>query len=313
MSKEKNSFDVESQDTGGKILQRRIESDTSRTAQMTCMSRAISFFETNSWYKSDDYVSVRLLPNLMRFLIRFASFRGLISRKIAPKGIYEYVIARTKYIDTVFRQALSRQFDQILVLGAGFDTRALRFHHEAGTTRMFELDVPITQNAKINQYHKRGPVVPPNLTFISTDFDKESLSTKLEEAGFKKDKRSLFILEGLLMYLQLESVDNLFQTIHAFSGTGSEFVFDSVYASVLRRENLFFGEEDIVKTVSKAGEKWQFGVERDRIEDFLRTRGFALSEYLDANALGQRYFRDESGNIVGKINGTHFLARAVKE
>jgi len=293
-------------------VKRRIESDTSRTAQMTCISRAISFLETNSWYKSDDYISVRLLPYLMRFLIRFTSFRRLISRKIAPKGMYEYVIARTKYIDAVFRQVLSRQFNQILILGAGFDTRALRFHHEAGATRMFELDVPITQNAKINQYRKRGLTIPPNLTFISIDFDKELLSTKLKEAGFAAGVRSLFILEGLLMYLQPESVDDLFRAIHEFSGAGSEVVFDSVYTSVLRHENLFFGEEDVVKTVSKAGEKWQFGIEKNGIEDYLKTRGFALIESLDADVLEQRYFRDGNGSIVGKINGTHCLVRAVK-
>jgi len=293
-------------------VKRRIESDTSRTAQMTCISRAISFLETNSWYKSDDYISVRLLPNLMRFLIRFTSFRRLISRKITPKGMYEYVIARTKYIDAVFRQVLSRQFNQILILGAGFDTRALRFHHEAGATRMFELDVPITQNAKINQYRKRGLTIPPNLTFISIDFDKELLSTKLKEAGFAAGVRSLFILEGLLMYLQPESVDDLFRAIHEFSGAGSEVVFDSVYTSVLRHENLFFGEEDVVKTVSKAGEKWQFGIEKNGIEDYLKRRGFALIESLDADVLEQRYFRDGNGSIVGKINGTHCLVRAVK-
>jgi len=294
-------------------VKRRIESDISQTAQMTCLSRAVSFFETNSWYKSDDYISVRLLPNHIRCLIRFSSFRHLIGKKMAPKGMYEYVIARTKYIDIVFWQALSRQFDQILILGAGFDTRALRFHHEAGATRIFELDAPITQNAKIRQYRKRALTIPPNLTFISIDFDKESFSTKLKEVGFAGDVRSLFILEGLLMCLQPESVDTLFRTIHEFSGAGSEVVFDSVYASVLRHENLFFGEEDIIKTVSKAGEKWQFGIERDRIDDFLKTRGFALSEHLDADALEQRYFRDINGNIVGKINGTHFLARGAKK
>jgi hypothetical protein len=47
-------------------------------------------------------------------------------------------------------------------------------------------------------------------------------------------------------------------------------VFDGVYASVLRHENLFFGEEDVVKTVSKAGEKWQFGIEKNGIEDYLK-------------------------------------------
>jgi len=71
-----------------------------------------------------------------------------------------------------------------------------------GNAKVFELDVSVTQQAKIGQYQQRHLAVPPNLIFISIDIDKESLSMKLEEAKFCKERRSLFILEGLVMYLQ---------------------------------------------------------------------------------------------------------------
>jgi methyltransferase (TIGR00027 family) len=117
---------------------------------------------------------------------------------------------------------------------------------------VFELDIVKTQQAKIGQYQKRHLVVPPNLTFIAIVFDKESLPTKLAEAGFQKCRKSLFILEGLLMYLQPESVDSTFRTIQDYAGEGSRIVFDYVYAAVLRMEGNYYGEAEIIKTASQA-------------------------------------------------------------
>jgi methyltransferase (TIGR00027 family) len=239
-------------------------------------------------------------------------FRRFYRQVIAPKGIYEYTIARTKYIDAVFKETLAEGLDQILIFGAGFDTRALRFQAEAGDTRIFELDVPITQQAKLGQYAKRGLTIPANVEFISIDFDEESLSEKLEETGFSRSGKSLFVLEGLLMYLQPESVDETFEVIKAFAGEGSVVVFDYVRASVLRQAGSHYGERKIVETVAKAGERWYFGIEEGELEGFLKKYGLKVSEHQDAQDLEQRHFTDASGEIVGRVNGTHCLVRAVK-
>ena len=90
-------------------------------------------------------------------------------RAFTANGVYEYVIARTKYIDAIFRQALSDQFSQILLFGAGFDTRALRFQDEAQNTMIYELDASATQEAKVGQYKKRHLSIPPNLIFIPVE------------------------------------------------------------------------------------------------------------------------------------------------
>lgn len=293
-------------------MKRRIESTTSRTAEMTCMSRACSAVETNGHYHSDDYIAPLLLPGYLKPILHVSLVRRLFARVLAPKGTYEYVIARTRYIDAVFRHALAEQFDHVLIFGAGFDTRALRFQGALGATKVFELDIPATQQAKMGQYQKRHLVVPRNLKWIGVDFDNESLSMKLDDAGFYRNQRGLFILEGLVMYLQPESVDATFQTIRDYAGKGSRIVFDYVYASVLRHEGNCYGEAGVAKMVSDAGEKWYFGIEKGEIGQFLAGYGMELIEHKDAEELEKAYFSDSRGRIVGKVNGTHCLVIAEK-
>ena len=279
---------------------------------MTCLSRACSALETNRHYKSDDHIAPLLLPSALKPLLHVHLARRLFTKMLAPKGIYEYVIARTKYIDNVFRLALENKLDQVLIFGAGFDTRAIRFQDAIGNTKVFELDVPITQQAKISQYQKRHVSVPPNLTFIAIDFDKESLSMKLDEAGFCRQRRSLFLLEGLVMYLQPDSVGETFQTIRNCAGKGNLVVFDYVYASVLRNEGIYYGEAGISQTVSRAGEQWQFEIEKGQIEHFLTRYAMRLIDHKDAKDLEQAYFRDSNGKTIGRVNGTHGLVTAEK-
>lgn len=292
------------------MSEKRIEVTTSRTAEWTCICRAISSLEKNRFYKSDDRVALSLLPYFLMLLIRIPLAGRLFLKIFAAKGIYEYVIARTKYIDTVFRQALSDKFSQILLFGAGFDTRALRFRKDARQTRIFELDAPSTQDAKIRQYRKRHLGIPSNLVFVAIDFDRESLADKLDRSGFQRNRRSLFILEGVLMYLEPESVNRTFQTIKQYAGAGSRVVFDYLQEAVLRDANTLYGQSKIAQSVRKAGEQWRFGIEPAGIEQFVSAYGFELNEHRCAQELQALYFQDANGRPVGRINGTHCIVSA---
>lgn len=277
---------------------------------MTCLCRACSALETNYCYRSGDHIAPLLLPVELRFFIHVPVARRFFTRVVAPRGIYEYVIARTKYMDAVFMQALAEQFDQVLICGAGFDTRALRFQDAVGKTRVFELDAPVTQQAKILQYKERRLAVPSSLVFIAVDFDRESLPMKLEEAGFSRNRRTLFVLEGLVMYLQPDSVEAIFQTIREYARKGSRVVFDYIYASVLKKENLYYGERGIAEAVSGAGERWHFGIEKGEIDQFLAGYGMRVLDHKNAQDLERAYFSDSKGAIIGRVNGTHCLVTA---
>jgi len=115
-----------------------------------------------------------------------------------------------------------------------------------------------------------------------------------------------------LEYLQPQSVDQTFLTIRELAGAGSEVVFNYVYASVLRHEDIYYGEKGSLETVAKAGESWHFGIEKGEIGQFLSRYGFELRDHRDAHELEEMYFKDPAGKIVGRVNGTHCLARAVR-
>ncbi|HOQ98641.1 MAG TPA: SAM-dependent methyltransferase [Anaerolineae bacterium] len=148
------------------------------------------------------------------------------------------------------------------------------------------------------------------MAFVPVDFETESLSARLEEAGLRRQQKSLFILEGLLMYLRPGAVEELFRTIQGYAGPGSSVVFDYVRASVLRGEAHGDGEREIVARVTQAHELWHFGLETDDIGDLLAAYGLRLAEHRDATALEEAYFRNPSGKIVGHVNGTHCLVTA---
>lgn len=289
---------------------RRIDSKSSRTAGFICMYRAASYLEKNELYKSEDYIAPRLLPGLLKFLVKYR----LINFKwpFFPKGIYEYVIARTKYLDNIFKESMENGIDQILLFGAGFDTRAVRFAEKNMKTKIFELDTHHTQTAKIEQFKKRNISIPKNTVFIPIDFHVDSVSEKLESNGFNRNKTTLFIMEGIIQYLNREAVDELFKLIYELAVPESRAVFDYIYASVLRRENIYYGEKDIYGKVNSVQEPWLFGIEKGGMEAFLKNYNFRLIQNLDSEDLEKMFFRDESGNIVAKVNGTHGIAYVKK-
>jgi methyltransferase (TIGR00027 family) len=254
----------------------RIETKTSRTAEFTCMYRAASYRETRECYKGTDHIAYILVPGFVKLLLRFPRVCQLYNIYLAPKGIYEYVNARTKYIDSVFMDVLEQGFDQIVIFGAGFDSRAQRLSKLNKKSKIFELDTPITQEDKLNGFTEKNIMIPENLIYIPINFIQESLADKLTAAGFEKNQKTLFLLEGVTMYLSDDAIDKTFTFIQDVAGKGSWVVFDYIYAGVLRQENKYYGEKDIFKTVAKAGEAWSFALEEGEIESFLRKYDFNL-------------------------------------
>jgi methyltransferase (TIGR00027 family) len=250
------------------------------------------------------------LPLGARVILGIPIFRWLFMRKIAPPGIYEYVLARTKLLDEVFIHALRNRFAQIVLLGAGFDTRALRFTRENLGSKIFELDIYTTQHPKVEILKRKRIALPEELLFVPIDFNKERIADALGKAGYATNQRNLFIWEGVSMYLTADAIDSTLEFIRSSSVEGSIVAFDYVYASVLRRESKFYGEREIYKTVSRAGEGWTFGIEDGTLEDFLTQRGFKLITHHTPSDLEKAYLTADDGTRFGCINGTHCIVTA---
>jgi methyltransferase (TIGR00027 family) len=294
-------------------MERRVETKSSRTAEWTCICRAASSLEKNTRYKSDDTVALKILPSPIKYLIQNPFYRMIHCRFGVPKGIYEYVIARTKYMDDVYKRAISQKFDQIVILGAGFDSRAVRFPVVEGNTKVYEFDSKNTQQTKFNFFEKNNVLIPAIVQFEAIDFVKESLLERMQTIGFPKNKRCLFLMEGVSMYLEPEAIYDTFRTMVEYMGQHSLVAFDYIYSDVLQRRKRHYGETEIVKSVSKVKEAWHFGIENNQIEQFLSDYSLRLINHMSAKDMEETYFKDDQGRTIGYFNDTHCLVTAEKE
>jgi len=230
----------------------RIETKSSRTADFACLLRAASYVDKRECYSGPDGIAYMLVPPLLKLTVRSRWLFKLFSRPFFPSGMYEYVIARTRYFDAVFTGALEQVFDQIVIFGAGFDSRALRFSKLNKSTRVFELDAPMTQEEKLKAYQLRKLVIPENLIFVPINFNKESVADKMAQAGFVAGRKSLFLLEAVTMYLPQDAVESTFRFIEDVSGMGSLMVFDYIYVGVLRKKQVLRRERNLSQDIGES-------------------------------------------------------------
>jgi len=292
------------------MTERPIQKRSSRTAAYTCVSRAALSREGDPRLHCPDDMSQVFLPLAARLLVGIRPLRKLFLARLAPPGIPEYVLARTRIMDDAFTSALDEDFPQVVLLGAGFDTRALRFAGRNHGTQVFELDIATTQEAKLGVYRSKHVVLPDSLVFVPIDFDRQDIGETLRAAGYRDGEKTLFLWEGVTMYLMGDAVHGTLDFVGGSAAKGSILLFDYVIASVLRGESDLLGDANALKTVAKAGEAWTFGIEEGKVGQLLSDHGFELRSHYTAADLERMYFTADDGAILHRVNGSHCIVTA---
>ena len=261
-----------------------IETHPSETAMSVSFCRALASREEHPEIRRpDDYAELFLSAESRQRLADPAA-RAIAIDRFVSRPLYAYFIARSAFIDSAFTQAIREGIPQIVLMGAGYDTRALRFRDQLGKTRIFELDSPATQNRKIEILKREKIAILPDLCFIPVNFRTDDVGRVLEKAGYERKQRSLFICEGVLYYLTSEAVDTLFATVRDQSSAGSTFCFDYTTEKL---PSVNPGEP----LLSWIGEG---------IPSFLKKRGFRQIEHLDSDQMAHRYLMLNDGTVAAK-------------
>ena len=227
-------------------------------------------------------------------------------------GLNEYMIARTVYFDELFKEALKQKLPQIVLLGAGYDSRANRFESLNQGTRIFELDSLPTQNRKKACLKKGKIPLSKKVAFVSIDFNRDSLADILEKAGFKRDQRTLFIWEGVTYYLEIESVDETLAFVSQESHHESTIAFDYTISISDENVNDFYGVKEFKQTMREhhAPEALMFAIDEGEIDSFLDQRGLKLVDHFDNEQIERTFLHDDDGSLLGQITGHFRLAAA---
>lgn len=132
--------------------------------------------------------------------------------------VFSWVAARTEFFDAAVTGAIDDGIGQIVVLGAGYDGRAVRYATPG--VRFFEVDHPATQADKRSRYEAVGAPVAA-VAFVGADFTKPGLGDALAAAGHAADRRTLFMCEGVLRYLPADAVRELLAAAAGRAAPGS--------------------------------------------------------------------------------------------
>jgi methyltransferase (TIGR00027 family) len=191
---------------------------------------------------------MRVMPNVSQLGLRLVTGPTLLAHRLTghvPK-IYRYPYqgvppmkdqpaARTTFFDLALHRHLA-DVDQLVILGAGFDTRSYRLPAGA-QIRCFEVDTPRTQAFKRAMLKKAG-VDARRVTFVPANFEREDWFQKLVGAGFEPTLRTFFLWEGVTPYLSREAVESTLRTI-AGTAHGSVVAFDYFSSGYLVDRSLY--------------------------------------------------------------------------
>jgi methyltransferase (TIGR00027 family) len=299
----------------------RDSSMPSRTSVWAAAARAMGAREPDARARNPDWMAERLLGPEELALLGDHPLVAALAEPYAnalqnPEmlGGARILIPRTRFIDDRLSAGIDDGITQVLILGAGFDSRAYRFADRLRGVHVFEVDQPDTQQVKIRRVMDALGELPRHVTYLPVDFRHDNLGDALTGAGYQSDRKTFAIWEGVTMYLPGNAVRDVLRWYAGHAAPGSTVVFDYTYDSVIRTlqnvdpEKL---DEKAKQGLARfrrltAGEPWLFGLPDKGEEAFLRELGLELRTTMGMNSAEavEHYLTRADGTIFGSIPAT---------
>jgi methyltransferase (TIGR00027 family) len=281
-----------------------------QSAETMAFLRTLVAGEKSLAVSCEDYLAKIFLGQKRRLLAAISS-QLVVKRltEIVAPGSYGFTIARTRYFDDALLQEVRAGIKQLVLLGAGYDSRPFRFRDSLCGVCIFEIDHPITQARKQRMLKRAGKPSPPNLCYVPVDFNKKSLWQALVGTGFAMHQRTLFLWEGVSYYLPQQVVEDVLDFV-AGCAPGSSIVFDYATRRFVNGDTCTYGGKQIARWLKRIGEPFLFGLDPGEAERFLRRRALHLVSDLGAEELERAYLKTKDGRCLGKTLGHVRMAHA---
>lgn len=269
------------------------QAQPSRSAQNVAIVRA----NLTRWGIANDPFAQQMLSPDRRWNAALFGVPGLRFRLPGVPGL----AARTLFFDNFVTEALDDGKRQVVIVGAGYDSRAWRLARPGVT--FFEIDHPATQDDKPAKAPEGGPV------YVAADVTDPQLAAKLHEAGFQTDQPSAFALEGLIAYLNKDDVTALFARLADLASADSRMAvsFDNGF------QNQRFFSRYARAYYKRAGEPWRFRLPSADAPSFLADTGWTISSLLAGSDLDKEHLsQTKLAGRLSALNSSSFVAVADK-
>jgi methyltransferase (TIGR00027 family) len=210
---------------------------------------------------------------------------------------YPGVVIRSRYTEDALREATNRGTRQYVLIGAGFDSFALRRPAFSEALEIFEIDHPATQAFKIQRIKECGISLPPSVHFVAADLAKEDLAAVLARTSFRRNEPAFFSWLGVTVYLTRQANLSTLRAVATCGARGSELVFTYVDQIEFASGGSRSLRDPNAKAVAMMGEPYVSGFNPKAIANDLMDIGLELVEDLDGQKMSERYMRTEANAL----------------
>lgn len=274
--------------TAPTATRRRLDRTASLTAQVNAAQRAAESMRPPSRRLIEDPQS--------RHFVEHPALRAALAHPVTADaalrvfdrvwgGLHAHIALRVRYADDACSAAVDAGLDQLVLLGAGFDTSCLRLADAAVT--VFEVDAPATQAHKRPVVERLAPRA--QTVWVSCDFEHDVLHRRLLEAGFDPVRPSLIVWLGVSMYLTSEAIDATLSDLQKLCAPGSRLIVDYLRDGVVSARTPWPGANRITRLVARRGEPYRSDFTEDGLDALLARHGFRSTEHIGVAGLLRRY------------------------
>jgi methyltransferase (TIGR00027 family) len=271
----------------------RLAGRPSVTAEAVAVARVVERLRPESERIVDDPYAHLFLGRAGKAAVATWRINGPATRlvkRLDPGGV-TYIACRHRYLDDQMQRAVAEGAEQIVLLGAGYDTRAYRFSDQIGGRSVFEVDLAAISRRKARTIAAhRGEFPDVDVRRVEIDFETQTLGDRLTEAGFERATRTFVIWEGVAMYLTRSAVKTTILALADLCGAGSGLGMDCWYL-VDDPSPIGTARRLAPAALSLIGEAVTFGVHPDEMPFFLGQLGFDVCDIATSTELEERYGR----------------------
>lgn len=226
----------------------------------------------------DDPYAIQLTSSGWRFIAQHQWLYHFIANRLLKvlRPVNGQVLARSRYTEDRLTAAKATGISQYVILGAGFDSFALRHQDLSSSLKIYELDHPATQQLKKTRLKALRIAPPDNLTYLPIDFAQQNISDMLAQASFDDSQPAFFSWLGTVPYLSrtviFETLSNLANTL----ASGSELVFDYANSDIATEDQA--AVRKLMKFTERRGEPLVTQFDARKLGADLNDLGFDIVE-----------------------------------
>jgi methyltransferase (TIGR00027 family) len=268
---------------------------SSQTANIVTFFRAAANMSPNNQLFSDP-IAAQFLPAYLKIPLLMPGFPRYAAWAFRRRQFGGGILLRARYAEDCLRKCVEEGTQQYIILGAGWDSFALRRPVELKHVSVFELDFPTTQNQKLKRLQKHGFKLDDNVHLVPINFERTTIEDALRDTQFDPKLPTFVTWQGVTYYLTIEAIEQVFTSLSSLCEDRLDIVIDYVEKKFVDEWWRYSESRRIHLAVALIGERFRTGFDPHTLNDWLLARGYQLKEDYRRGTIGEKYSENEISN-----------------